>query len=323
VYVANLASSYYQDLASTFPEHFIPQLKSQRRLEFVHIPKTGGTVIESVAARNGIDWTICHFLPSKAVAEMSMNIIHCPENDGKQYMQWRYMQPFHGLVWWHVPPSYFFNYCDWLPGNPYIEADLFAVVRDPYDRLISEYYYQQSWFESEENKAQTQDVKYFNEWIKAKLELYSHFSCDRKAKQELFKQSNTTKSYLSFDGHLISQYDYIYDNSSPISMPPRKLIEHVLRFESLQEDFVALMLEYGLDHLTPLPRELVRKSLPKQLGMYNLTLSNLQLIERVYRQDFEEFGYDMKSSRIPKEILVRNQHLTRCKTKKTQIGYKK
>jgi hypothetical protein len=106
-------------------------------------------------------------------------------------------------------------------------------------------------------------------------------------------------------------------------MPPRKLIEHVLRFESLQEDFVALMLEYGLDHLTPLPRELVRKSLPKQLGMYNLTLSNLQLIERVYRQDFEEFGYDMKSSRIPKEILVRNQHLTRCKTKKTQIGYNK
>ncbi|KAL3918363.1 MAG: hypothetical protein SGILL_004271 [Bacillariaceae sp.] len=226
------------------------------------------------------------------------------------------MQPFHGLVWWHVPPSYFFNYNEWLPGNPYVEADLFAVVRDPYERLVSEYYYQQSWLVSDDKRALTQDVKYFNQWIKSKLDLYSHFSCDRNSKRELFKQSNTTKSYLSFDGHLISQYDYIYDNSAPTtSLPPRKIVKHVLRFESLKDDFEALMREYGLDRLVPLPKEHVRKGLPKLLGLYNMTLENLKLIERVYRQDFEAFGYKTKSFEIPKETLERNQHLVKCKSK--------
>ncbi|KAL3923571.1 MAG: hypothetical protein SGILL_001584 [Bacillariaceae sp.] len=312
----------YTDFPSTVPaetyclhsQQFFPS-KSKRKLEFVHIPKTGGTVIESVAAKQGIDWTICHFLPSESVAEMSMDIIQCPESDGKQFLQWRYMQPFHGLVWWHVPPSYFFNYRDWLPGNPYVNSDLFAVVRDPYSRLISEYYYQQSWLVSPEQKAQTQDVKYFNQWIKTKLELYSHFSCDRTAKRELFKKSNATKSYLSFDGHLISQYDYIYDNSAPTNAsPPKKIVKHVLRFESLHQDFEALVLEYGLSRLAPLPSDHVRKSLPKKLGLYNMTLDNFHLIERVYRLDFETFGYEIKSSRVPSEILQRNQHLVKCKT---------
>ena len=107
---------------------------------------------------------------------------------------------------------------------------------------------------------------------------------------------------------------YVYDNSAPTTSQPRQIVKHVLRFESLNDDFGALMLEYGLDRLTPLPKEHVRKGLPKQLGLYNMTLENLQLIERVYRKDFEEFGYETKSSKIPTEILQRNQHLVKCKS---------
>jgi hypothetical protein len=284
-----------------------------KRLEFVHIPKTGGTVIEAMAAKRGIHWTICHFLPSSEVAVMSMNIIQCPERDDGEYSKWKRVKRFHDIVWWHLPPSYFFNYAEILPSNPYSGADMFAVVRNPYDRLISEYYYQQSWLVSADKRRQTQDVRYFNEWIRTKVESYAHFSCQRSAKSDLFQSTNATKSYLSFDGHLISQYDYIFDGSTRATSVANKIVTNVLRFENLTEEYNELMKEYGLGDLTPLPREHVRKSLPKFLGLFNLTLDNLHLIERVYRQDFEEFGYEMRSSSIPSEILRRNAQLVRCK----------
>jgi CRISPR/Cas system-associated protein endoribonuclease Cas2 len=285
----------------------------RRRLEFVHIPKTGGTVIESVAAKGGTPWTICHFLSPLDVATMSMNIIQCPDRNDKKYAKWRKTAPFHGLVWWHLPPSYFFNYANTLPANPYDGADLFAVVRDPYSRLISEYYYQQSWLVNAEEQRKTQNVRYFNEWIKTKLEEYAHFSCQRSAKRDLFRSTNATKSYLSFDGHLISQYDYIYDATVGSTTFPERIVSHVLKFENLTREYDDLMEKYGLKHLTPLPQEHVRKSLPKLLSLFNLTLENLRLIEQVYRQDFLEFGYEMKSTSIPSDILKRNSHLVKCK----------
>jgi hypothetical protein len=284
----------------------------QKRLEFVHIPKTGGTVIEAVAAQGNVLWAICHFLPSSEVAAMSMNIVQCPVRDDDGYTQWRGIKTFHGIAWWHLPPSYFFKYLEILPANPYFGADMFAVVRDPYERLISEYYYQQSWLVSPEKKRQTQDVRYFNQWIKTKVETYSHFSCRRSAKSDLFQSTNGTKSYLSFDGHLISQYDYIFDVSAGETSVATKIVKHVLRFENLTEEYNVLMKEYGLGDLTPLPRQHVRKSLSKLLGLFNLTLDNMHLIERVYRRDFEEFGYEMRSSSIPRDIFRRNSKLMRC-----------
>jgi hypothetical protein len=286
----------------------------QKRLEFVHIPKTGGTVIEAVAAKGGIHWTICHFLSSSEVAAMSMNIIQCPERDDSGYSKWKEVQPFHGIVWWHLPPSYFFKYAEILPANPYFGSDMFAVVRDPYERLISEYYYQQSWLVSADKRLLTQDVRYFNEWIKTKVKTYAHSSCQRSAKSDLFQSTNATKSYLSFDGHLISQYDYVFDGSVGATSVANKVVKHVLRFENLTEQYNELMNKYGMENLTPLPRENVRKSLPKCMGLFNLTLDNLRLIERVYHRDFEEFGYKMRSSSIPRDILRRNAQLVRCKS---------
>lgn len=38
------------------------RIQKKKRLEFVHITKTGGSAVESVGAQNGIIWGACHYL---------------------------------------------------------------------------------------------------------------------------------------------------------------------------------------------------------------------------------------------------------------------
>jgi hypothetical protein len=305
------------------PSHLQQQGGQRRRLEFIHIPKTGGTVIEKVAGTNGVAWTICHFMPSQAVTKMSMNIIHCPQPSSTHVddvvtgqLDRRSVPTFHGLVWWHLPPSYFFEYRGVLlpDQNPYQGADLFAVVRNPYDRLLSEYYYQQTYLVSEADRKQTQNVKYMNRWVTTNLQAYAHASCDKSTKRYLSRNTYVTAAYLRKDGHFIPQYDFVYNLVAPpspssLSSKPKKVVHHVLKFETLRHDFYSLMHEYGLDRLIPLPRETIRKSLDKKLGLHNLTSANLQLIEQVYAQDFDAFDYPIQSTVIPGEILNRNDKL--------------
>jgi hypothetical protein len=100
-----------------------------RRLLFVHIPKTAGTTVEhEVAGRQdkNLTWGKCMFLDGKN---------GCPRVKDEKF---RFSQPnrFHP-AYWHVPVHYFplHNY------NPY-DADTFTVIRHPVDRAVSEYHFE-------------------------------------------------------------------------------------------------------------------------------------------------------------------------------------
>jgi hypothetical protein len=113
-----------------------------RRLLFVHIPKTAGSTMEvDVALGQGMTliWGRCLFLDGTR---------GCPRFEDEKF---RFGPPkqerlvplwWHFLVaFWHVPVHYFpllnllNNY------NPYTTADTFAVIRHPVDRAVSEYHY--------------------------------------------------------------------------------------------------------------------------------------------------------------------------------------
>lgn len=102
-------------------------------LEFVHITKTAGTSIEDWGHRNKILWSYRKRKHFEKYSHHCLNV---------------------SVSKWHIPPIYFLD-------NPYKNKRTFAVVRNPYSRIISEYYC--PWTGSK-NKHKG-DKAEFNEWI--------------------------------------------------------------------------------------------------------------------------------------------------------------
>lgn len=247
------------------------------RLEFVHITKTGGSAIENLAAQNGITWGICHFINAPY-----LDCVH-----KRNYISTKEL--FIGTPW-HAPPKVL-NALLVPPEykiNPYHNADLFAVVRNPYDRAISEYYCP---FFGMENAMINDNVTVMNEWIQSMIkELESE-------PVHYYYKSPKTRKYSS-QKHYLNQVEYIYDNDGTT-----KLIQHVLYYEDLSSEFNALMKEYNLDHLVLPSKETHGINVSssnkegsekkKKFTYTDLTDLSIACINRYAARDFETLGYSM------------------------------
>lgn len=132
--------------------------------------------------------------------------------------------------------------------------DWFMVVRDPYTRLVSEYHF---FNQKSAIIKQNLSVKDFNNSIQENIQIANNGAC----------------------GHYLSQHRYL-DDTCKI---------HVLSFENLESDFNKLMCRYNLD-LT------LSKHLNKREYVFtkdDFTNETIDIINRVYKLDFEQFNYKM------------------------------
>lgn len=108
-------------------------MKNLQNLEFVHITKTAGTSIEDWGVKNGLYW-------SYRKRDYFRRQKHTFSNTS--------------VSAWHIPPKYFVV-------NPYQKKTTFTCVRNPYTRLISEYYCPWSGSKQMQKKCKNE----FNQWI--------------------------------------------------------------------------------------------------------------------------------------------------------------
>ena len=205
-------------------------------LKFIHITKNAGTSIENIANKKNYKW---------GRFDQSLSFL--------------------GRVFWHQP----FQFCHKEAHKKMIinKFDLFAVVRHPYDRCVSEYFCR--WGGPRGNVTRTKE--HMNNYIQDKV---------RKVKNKKEILGRNIWRDLCY-GHFIPQFYYIYDGKGC------KMVKHILKFEELQTQFNQLMKRYKI------PLELDRHDNvnKRNLSVDDLTQETKDLIYTVYERDFREFGY--------------------------------
>lgn len=257
--------------------------KNRPFLELVHIPKTGGTTLEKLAARHGITWGMCHYVPDQG----------CPGNVTYHFYHYRQGTPLPKERWapfWHVPPRYYRRMASTtntttvsLFPNPYpLDIPLFAVVRNPYERLLSEWY-----FSTITN--QRQSPRYSNNASKLNAfvhQLLGNYKRGHVPSGTVGEMTNVNPYWLR-DAHFIPQSHYCFDvdGTTPV-------VQHILKFESLQPDFNQLMRDYGMNDIILGDEHNNAVDIKKELSIWNLTDDSVRLLNEVYHDDFVAFGYE-------------------------------
>ena len=194
------------------------------KILFIHIPKTGGTTVERVLNK--------YF-------EMSFHTIGKPASI-------------------KVTPQHFqahdikllFNGIDWDYS--------FSIVRDPYERLISEYFYQ-----TKIAKENFQSRPDFSMWVVNNLERYK-------------------KNNFIFDNHLRPQYQFIDDD-----------IEVFKLENGLDVVLNKLLNKYGFNTLDR--EKIYYENKTHRDKDVDFSLEAIEIVNEVYHRDFELFGYKKKN----------------------------
>jgi len=198
-----------------------------KKLLFIHIPKTGGTNIEDAIKK------ICgQLLFSGRINDLLDN-------------------PYNKISLQHQFYTTLYKYRNKIDIN-FNEIKMFTVVRNPYDRIISDLFF----FDLIKEDYTPEQV------------------CD------VIKNNYLNNDEL--DNHTEPQYKYITDENL-------KLIPNIkiFRCETLNEN------NDELNKFIDLDINIKKNNVNKDYSMY-LNKDSIDLINKIYKKDFELFNYDLK-----------------------------
>jgi len=299
----------------------LPVLPQGKSLLFLHIPKSGGTSVENVAAKSGIAWGACRFQKNVALVDgLCPRPSQYPANGMTEESDWGV-----GILWprppklqmmeyWHTPAQYY-------PLSPYFDpyknADLFVVVRNPYTRALSEY----SWSKCSKYLMQRQPCNFTETPEVFDATSMNNFLQNRVGAVAI-RDAGDVNAVITLEmrGHFAPQYSFVVSQPNMVRMA-----DHVVSFERFQEEFRRLMEAYSLGDVIRLDhkynsvpvcnttdpsangnnkgnnsstqqqqQEPVRK---KKLDVQDLDNKTIRVLNEVYVNDFDALGY-AKNRRI-------------------------
>jgi len=243
-------------------------------LEFIHIPKNAGTAIETAAKAVGVNWG--HYHPTSNPAcdfDPLWAIQNYPETHGGEYTcafadgafcSWNHMRPYDHPT----------------PYNPFVNSDTFCVIRNPYERVVSEY----KWGADRWWRIQGIGQSLHNQTNPL---LFTSGSC---APQELnawvqhAMRLPPEQRHFSANCHLLPETEYIWDSKG------HQWCNHILKIENLNTEFEALMVDKGCPVRLP-EKHTNEADACSDLSVNSLTPETRKLVYEVYREDFLRLGY--------------------------------
>lgn len=248
------------------------------RLEFLHIPKAAGTAVEQAGAKEGYVWGVCKF-------NLYNQILYCPPLHVNKTCEASFPGPkrMQDGSFWHLPmdvikPSWKSLYNsmteeNFKAGEHQKKPVFFVVVRNPYERMISEYYYGCK-VRNDRRPYCLQNNRNRPEIVNRILDL---------------QLSGPNGRFRGHHTHYIPQHDYVFDKTG------KRIVKHVLHFENLTSEFNALMKEYSLNISLPEKERKYTKWYGDNLSALDLNSTTVRRIEELYGKDFELGNYSMIS----------------------------
>lgn len=214
---------------------------------FIHVPRCGGN---SVCKALNID-SLEELVSSDFIKHTSL-FVEKKKFNLYEYNMCIYKSPQH-LTYYELekilPPIYFLNF------------SIFSIVRNPYERLVSEYKYLM-------NICKDEKYKIIEECsFESFLENLKMHQLDRNRK---------------FNGHLETQTDYLVDSSGNIS----KNIK-IYKFENIKECFDDILKDIKIEIIPWLKN--TDNSVPYRTYY---TEESAKIVANFYANDFKNFNYD-------------------------------
>ena len=236
-------------------------------LYYIHIPKTGGMAIEKIFYDYGGCVAQCFF------RKYNQSIVK-----DKKYKD---------TSLWHIP----FQFLDTKFINNVIKTKkIFAIVRNPYDRIISAYKFWLKYYNdrllkkklNNEEKKLIEQIKYYynNSFIMNATNLNNFIK----------KILNDKNYYKILDSHFIPMYEYTIiksSNKNKLKVFPN----NILKIEELDKDFNNLIKQYKLKiplNITKTTKVNITFGNVKQS---DLNKESIELINKIYHYDFKFFNY--------------------------------
>lgn len=236
---------------------------------FIHIPKTAGTSLEDIFYNNGGCIGTCYFNKHKYNNSIVKN------------RKYKYIS-LHHIPLQFIKESFVTNIID--------NYTIFCVVRNPYERIISDFKF---WIEFHNQRKGKQNLKK-NEYflLKQIKKLYQNdYNINPQNLNKFIKNILNHKDlYTLLDGHFIPMMEYILiKKNNTLSVLP----QNILKMENLNKDFNNFIKQYNLN----IPLNIINKKkhniTSTKLSIKDLDKQSLNLINNIYANDFKFLKYKL------------------------------